>query len=945
MMDANPKKIVIRGAREHNLKNIDLEIPRDQFVVFTGVSGSGKSSLAFDTLYAEGQRRYVESLSSYARQFLGQMEKPEVDFIGGLSPAISIEQKSAGSNPRSTVGTITEVYDYLRVLFARAGTQHCPQCSRPVGRQTVSQMVDSLMVLGSSAKLTVMAPLLRGRKGEHKDVLERVRQQGYARIRHNGTMYRLEELPPLKKTHKHDLEAVIDRVAVKEGAERRLADSLEAALKLGDGLAIVEHEGKDLLYSEHNACPYCSISFEELSPQMFSFNSPQGSCKSCGGLGTKLEVDPALVVPDESLSLAEGAISIWKSLENGSSWTGQTLRQLGKIYNFTLHTPFREIPAEARQILLHGSGGRKFQVTWQGKNSSATFNTRIEGVIPKIQRFYHSSTSEKVREMCAELMSSLPCEACEGTRLRPEARAVRVGDKAIPEVVSLSIGEAHEFFAKLKLGPERQKIAGDILKEILGRLGFLRDVGLHYLTLDRRAPTLSGGEAQRIRLASQIGCGLMGVLYILDEPSIGLHQRDNRKLLQTLLQLRDLGNTVVVVEHDAETIDSADFVVDFGPGAGHRGGQIVAVGAPVDIAASAESLTGLYLSGKRSIPVPEKRKRPEKGAFIEVLGAGENNLRGIDARFPVGVLTCVTGVSGSGKSSLVNAILYNALAARLNGAHLKAGRHREIRGLEHVDKVIGIDQKPIGRTPRSNPATYVKLFDDIRSFFAQLPLSRMRGYKSGRFSFNVKGGRCEACGGDGVKQIEMHFLADVYVTCEVCHGRRFNRETLDVQYQGRSIADVLDLEVGEALELFANHPRIRRALSTLHEVGLDYIKLGQSAPTLSGGEAQRVKLAKELSRASTGRTVYILDEPTTGLHFADVEKLLAVLRRLVHYGNTVIVIEHNLDVIRGADHIVDLGPEGGAGGGRIVAEGTPEEVAQIRDSYTGQFLTKALAKR
>jgi excinuclease ABC subunit A len=981
-MEVSPKKIVIRGAREHNLRNVDLEIPRDRLVVFTGVSGSGKSSLAFDTLYAEGQRRYVESLSSYARQFLGQMEKPDVDFIGGLSPAISIEQKSAGSNPRSTVGTITEVYDYLRVLFARVGRQHCYRCGRAVGRQTVSQMVDSLMALGAGAKLTVLAPLIRERKGEHKDVLERVRQQGYVRVRHNGTMYRLEELPALKKTHKHNLEAVVDRVVVKEGAERRLADSLEAALKLGEGLAVVAHEAaanekaaprgkaaakgkagkgkaaldsqlatrhsqlatrnsfEDILFSEHNACPVCSISFEPLAPQMFSFNSPQGSCKPCAGLGTKLEVDPALVVTDERLCLSDGAIAIWKSLDAGSSWTGQVVRELGKTYKFTLETPWREIPEEARQILLFGSGGKRFAVKWQGKHTQGTFQARIEGVIPKIGRFYHSSTSEKVREQCAELMSSQPCEECGGTRLRPEASAVRVSGRSLPEVAALSIAEALGFFSNLELGAEQQKIAGDVLKEIRGRLGFLRDVGLHYLTLERRAPSLSGGEAQRIRLASQIGCGLTGVLYILDEPSIGLHQRDNRKLLGTLVQLRDLGNTVVVVEHDTETIEAADHVVDFGPGAGHRGGTIVAEGTPGEIAQSRRSLTGQYLSGKRRIPQPDVRKAPQ--GFIEVLGAAENNLQGVDVRFPVGVLTCVTGVSGSGKSSLVNAILYNALASSLNGAHLRPGKHREVRGLGLVDKVIGIDQKPIGRTPRSNPATYVKMFDEIRDFFSRLPLSRMRGYKAGRFSFNVKGGRCEACGGDGMKKIEMHFLADVYVTCEVCKGRRFNRETLDVQYQGKSIADVLDLEVEEALELFSSHPKLKRSLATLHEVGLDYLKLGQPAPTLSGGEAQRVKLARELSRASTGKTVYILDEPTTGLHFADVEKLLLVLRRLVGYGNTVIVIEHNLDVIAAADYTIDLGPEGGAGGGRIVAEGTPEEVAAVPESHTGQFLAKLL---
>ncbi len=940
------KKIVIRGAREHNLQGIDLDLPRDQFIVFTGVSGSGKSSLAFDTLYAEGQRRYVESLSSYARQFLGQMEKPRVDFIGGLSPAISIEQKSAGSNPRSTVGTITEIYDYMRVLFARVGTQYCHRCDRTVSRLTVSQMVDVLMELGGGSKLSLLAPLVRGRKGEHKQILESVRQQGYVRVRHNGTIVRLEDLPPLKKHFKHSLEAVVDRVVVRPGTESRLADSLEAALRLSDGLVLVHHHhaAEDLFFSEQNACPHCSISYEELAPQLFSFNSPQGSCKGCGGLGTGLEVDPALLVPDESLSLAQGAVRWWKSLNGKSSWTGQAIKSLGKAYGFTLNTAYREIPEEAKKILLHGSGRNKYEVQWKSKNGKGTFQVKFEGVIPKIQRFYQQSTSDAVRKSCMEMMRDFPCEACGGTRLRREALAVRVGGKSIAEVVELPIGKARRFFEELQLTGQRRTIAREVLKEILGRLRFLEDVGLHYLTLHRRAPTLSGGESQRIRLASQIGCGLMGVLYILDEPSIGLHQRDNRALLETLCSLKELGNTVIVVEHDTETIESADFIADFGPGAGHRGGRIVATGAPHEIATNPASLTGQYLSGARKIPMPAERKSPCENGYIEVLGAAENNLREIDVRFPVGLFTCVTGVSGSGKSSLVNAILYRALAQKLHNARKRPGRHREIRGLERIDKVIGIDQKPIGRTPRSNPVTYVKIFDHIRAFFAKLPLSRMRGYKPGRFSFNVKGGRCSACKGDGMKKIEMHFLADVYVRCEQCKGRRFNRETLDVRYKEKSIADILDLEVEQALELFESHPAIRRKLGLLRDVGLDYLKLGQPAPTLSGGEAQRVKLAKELSRASTGRTVYILDEPTTGLHFADVEKLLKVLRRLVGYGNTVIVIEHNLDVIRSADYIVDLGPEGGDGGGRLVAAGTPEEVAEVEKSHTGRFLQKILQK-
>ncbi len=938
----NSKKIVIKGAREHNLKNIDLEIPRDRLVVITGLSGSGKSSLAFDTLYAEGQRRYVESLSAYARQFLEQMDKPDVDSIEGLSPAISIEQKNVSHNPRSTVGTVTEIYDYFRLLFARIGKPHCHQCGRPISAQTIQQMVDAIAALPAGTKIQVLAPIVRGRKGEYKKELHQMRRQGFIRARIDGKMVELSEEINLDKNKKHNIEIVVDRLIVKEGIERRLADSLEIATGLADGIVVVGREGNaekgDQLYSQKLACIYCGTSLSELTPRIFSFNSPHGACSTCDGLGTKLDFDPDLIVPDKKRSLRDGAIRPWA--KRHSLYHYQMLEALAQHYGFDLHKPFGELKSEHRKVLLEGSGEEEITFYYEKDGRRHFYKKAFEGVIEALRRRYEESESGFAREEIEQYMSLHPCPACHGDRLRPESLAVKISDQSIAEVTRMSVTEAHEFFSELPLTEREKFIAHRILKEIRERLGFLVNVGVDYLTLDRAAATLSGGEGQRIRLATQIGSSLVGVLYILDEPSIGLHQRDNRRLLDTLLRLRDLGNTVVVVEHDEETIRTADYVVDMGPGAGIHGGQIVAQGTPQEIMRSEKSLTGIYLRKERTILLPKRHRVPKK--FLTVLEARENNLKGITAKIPLGLLTCVTGVSGSGKSSLVLEVLYKNLAQQLYYAHDRAGACKAILGLAEIDKVINIDQSPIGRTPRSNPATYTGLFTYIRDLFAQVPESRMRGYKAGRYSFNVKGGRCEACQGDGLIRIEMHFLPDVYVTCEVCKGKRYSRETLEVKYKDKNIADVLDMTVEQALSFFENIPHIRAKLMTLRDVGLEYIHLGQSATTLSGGEAQRVKLSKELSRRATGRTLYILDEPTTGLHFADIQKLLDVLNRLVDTGNTVVVIEHNLDVVKNADWIIDLGPEGGDRGGEIITAGTPEEIGCHPRSYTGQYLKKAL---
>jgi excinuclease ABC subunit A len=918
-------RIVIRGAREHNLKNIDLELPRDQLVVITGLSGSGKSSLAFDTIYAEGQRRYVESLSAYARQFLEQMEKPEVDSIEGLSPAISIEQKTTSKNPRSTVGTVTEIYDYLRVLFARIGVPHCPSCDRVIAAQTVQQMVDRVVALPSGTRLLVLAPVVRGRKGEYRKLFHDLARQGFARVRVNGAVRELGEEIELDKQKKHTIEVVVDRVVVRDGMTARLADSLETALRLADGVAQVEavDGGEPMVFSERLACAECGISFPEVSPRMFSFNNPYGACPECGGLGTRDEIDPERLVPNPERSLKAGAIAAWAGREN--PYWKQTLDVLARRHRFSLTDPWSTLRKSVRDVVLHGEKDGGF-----------------EGVVRILERRYRETTSEDTRQEIEHFMAERPCPACSGARLRRESLAIRVADRSIGQVVALSVQQAAEFFEGLQLSERDTVIARRVLKEIRERLGFLRNVGLDYLTLDRPAATLSGGEGQRIRLATQIGSGLVGVLYILDEPSIGLHQRDNRRLLETLKRLRDLGNTVLVVEHDEDTIRSADYVVDLGPGAGELGGHVVAVGTPDEIVANPASLTGRYLAGALAIPVPAARRKGH-GTSITIHGAREHNLKGMPVTIPLGTFTCVTGVSGSGKSTLVNDILYRALAQMLHRAQDRPGAHDRIQGAQHVDKVVDIDQSPIGRTPRSNPATYTGVFTFIRALFARTPEARMRGYQPGRFSFNVKGGRCEACQGDGLVKIEMHFLPDVYVTCDVCKGKRYNRETLDVRYKGATIADVLDMTVREALAFFDAVPAIRSKLQTLDDVGLDYIRLGQSATTLSGGEAQRVKLATELSRRATGRTLYILDEPTTGLHFADIQRLLDVLNRLVDQGNTVVIIEHNLDVIKTADSIVDLGPEGGDAGGWVVATGTPEQVAaQPGVSYTGQFLQHVL---
>ncbi len=937
-MEASAGVIAVRGARAHNLRNIDVDIPRHRLIVLTGVSGSGKSSLAFDTIYAEGQRRYVESLSAYARQFLGQMEKPDVDSIDGLSPAIAVEQRTAARNPRSTVATTTEIYDYLRLLFARAGQQYCPTCGDPIGRQTVDEMVDRILALPAGTRILVLAPVVRGRKGEHVEVLAEARRSGFLRARIDGEIVELEDdgSIELDKKRTHTIEIVVDRLVVDPAKRGRLHDSLETALKSsGQGAALVEAAGEELLFSERAACLKCGRSFEPLEPRVFSFNSPYGACPECDGLGTHLEIDVEKVVPDSSLSLNEGAFKPWSSAD--SRWTGAILRALTRHYNFSLDTPFRRLPKRIRDVLLFGSGTEELDFTWASKRLKATMRRPFEGVIPSLARRYRQTSSPAVRESIAAFMSSLPCPGCGGRRLRPESLAVRVAGKTIAEVTAMSVVEARDFFAGLELPPRAQAIARELVKEIGDRLAFLADVGLDYLTLDRSAATLSGGEAQRIRLATQVGSRLTGVLYVLDEPSIGLHPRDNRRLIDTLAGLRDLGNTVLVVEHDRDTIRAADHVIDLGPGAGVNGGWLVAAGSPAAIAAHPDSATGRYLAGSQAIPARTVR-RAGSGKWLEVIGARAHNLKSIDIAFPLGTFICVTGVSGSGKSTLVSDVLYRALARIRNRAGDPPGAHERIEGVAAIDKVIDVDQSPIGRTPRSNPATYTGAFDAIRALFAQLPEAKMRGYAPGRFSFNVKGGRCEACAGDGVTRIEMHFLPDVYVTCEVCRGKRFSRETLEVRYRGASIADVLEMTVDEALEFFSAFPSLNRKLATLKSVGLGYLGLGQPATTLSGGETQRVKLAAELGRVSTGRTLYILDEPTTGLHFEDVRQLLEVLDRLVELGNTVIVIEHHLDVIRAADYVIDLGPEGGEGGGRIVATGTPEAVAQETSSHTGAAL-------
>lgn len=937
-------KIVIKGARAHNLKNVDLTIPRDQLVVFTGVSGSGKSSLAFDTIYAEGQRRYVESLSSYARQFLGQMEKPDVDLIEGLSPAISIDQKTTSHNPRSTVGTVTEIYDYLRLLYARIGIPHCPKCGKEIKKQTIDQIVDRIMELPERTKLQLLAPVVRGRKGEHVKLLEDAKKSGYVRVRVDGILYDLSEKIELEKNKKHNIEIVVDRLMVKEGMQMRLTESIETASALSGGLLIVDvNQGEDeLLFSQSFSCPDCGVDLMEIEPRMFSFNNPSGACPTCTGLGMQMKFDEQLIVPNEELSIMQGAITApgYNSVNAKGSMSKVLFDALAAKYGFSLETPFKDLPRKIKDIIFYGAK-EKLRITYSNVRGTGTYDYAFEGVINTLRRRYNE-TSEAMRAEFEEYMTNIECPDCHGKRLRPEVLAITVNGKNISEVTELSIGKMQEFFQSLTLTERENMIAERILKEIHARVGFLIDVGLEYLTLSRTAGTLSGGESQRIRLATQIGSGLVGVVYILDEPSIGLHQRDNDKLLATLKHLRDIGNSLIVVEHDEDTMRAADFVVDIGPGAGRGGGEIVAAGSVEEIMAVERSVTGAYLSGRKKIEVPKERRPFVQDHKLVIRGAAENNLKNIDVEIPLGVFTCVTGVSGSGKSSLINEILYKRLAKELNRAKTRAGRHEEMLGLEKLDKVINIDQSPIGRTPRSNPATYTGLFDMIRDVFAQTTEAKVRGYQKGRFSFNVKGGRCEACRGDGIVKIEMHFLPDIYVPCEVCHGKRYNRETLEVKYKGKTISDVLDMTVEEALQFFENIPRIKNKLQTLYDVGLSYVQLGQSSTTLSGGEAQRVKLATELSRKSTGKTVYILDEPTTGLHTADVHKLVQILQRLTEGGNTVIVIEHNLDVIKTADYIIDLGPEGGDGGGTIVAVGTPEEICRVSASYTGKYLKPLL---
>lgn len=937
--------LVIKGAREHNLKNVDITLPRDQLIVFTGLSGSGKSSLAFDTIYAEGQRRYVESLSSYARQFLGQMEKPDVDTIEGLSPAISIDQKSTSNNPRSTVGTVTEIHDYLRLLYARIGIPHCPKCGRPIERQSIDQVVDQVMALGEGTRVQVIAPAVRGRKGEHAKLLESIRKEGYVRVRVDGMVYDIGNVPPLDKKLKHTIDVVVDRLVIRSGVEGRLNDSLETAFAFGGGLVKVDVvEKEELLFSQNYACPDCGVSLEELTPRMFSFNNPFGACPTCSGLGTMMKIDPALVVPDESLSLAKGAISVsgWQSA-NKESIAGMYFTALAEKYGFSLETPFAELPHAAKQAILYGTGKERLHIEYKKEFGSGTFDSPFEGICNNLERRYRETQSEGMKQEYEAYMSNIPCPDCRGKRLRPESLAVTVGGKSIAEVSDMTVLDARAFLSSLALSEQQRMIGEQIFREIDARLGFLVNVGLDYLTLSRAAATLSGGEAQRIRLATQIGSGLVGVLYILDEPSIGLHQRDNARLLATLQGMRDLGNTLIVVEHDEDTIRAADYIVDIGPGAGEHGGHVVAKGTLEDIMQTPESITGQFLTGVQRIEVPQTR-RDCGGKYLRVRGARANNLKNIDVDIPLGVFTCVTGVSGSGKSSLVNEIVKKTLLRELNGARTRSLDYDEILGIEQLDKIIDIDQSPIGRTPRSNPATYTGLFDLIREVYAQTPDARMRGYNNGRFSFNVKGGRCEACRGDGIIKIEMHFLPDIYVPCEVCRGKRYNRETLEVRYKGKSIADVLDMTVEEALEFFAPLPRLAKKLQTLYDVGLGYVRLGQPSTTLSGGEAQRVKLATELSRKDTGRTLYVLDEPTTGLHVADVKRLLEILQRLCEGGSSVLVIEHNLDVIKTADYIIDLGPEGGNRGGTVVATGTPEEVAAVAGSYTGQYLKPILER-
>ena len=945
MPKENRQYIKIRGANEHNLKNIDLDIPRNELVVLTGLSGSGKSSLAFDTIYAEGQRRYMESLSSYARQFLGQMEKPDVESIEGLSPAISIDQKSTNRNPRSTVGTVTEIYDYFRLLYARIGIPHCPKCGKEIKKQTVDQMVDQIMELPERTKIQVLAPVVRGRKGTHAKLFERAKKSGYVRVMVDGNLYELSEEISLDKNIKHNIEIVVDRLVIKEGIEKRLTDSVENALELAEGLLVIDVlDGEKMNFSQSFSCPDCGISVDEIEPRSFSFNNPFGACPECFGLGYKMEFDIDLMIPDKSLSILDGAIQVmgWQSCADKGSFTRAILDALAKEYEFDLGTPFEQYPKEVQNVLIYGTNGKEVKVYYRGQRGEGVYDVAFEGLIKNVERRYRETGSETMKAEYETFMRITPCHACKGQRLKPAALAVTVGGKNIYEVTSLSIEKLQEFLETLELTETQNLIGGQILKEIKARISFLMDVGLDYLTLTRATGSLSGGEAQRIRLATQIGSGLVGVAYILDEPSIGLHQRDNDKLLKTLKHLRDLGNTLIVVEHDEDTMREADYLVDIGPGAGEHGGKVVAAGTAEEVMANPDSITGAYLSGRIKIPVPAERKAPT--GFLKVTGAAENNLKGISVEFPLGVMTCVTGVSGSGKSSLVNEILYKRLARELNHARTIPGKHKDMKGLDQVDKVIAIDQSPIGRTPRSNPATYTGVFDLIRDLFAATPDAKARGYKKGRFSFNVKGGRCEACSGDGILKIEMHFLPDVYVPCEVCGGKRYNRETLEVKYKGKSIYDVLNMTVEEAMTFFEPVPSIRRKIETLYDVGLGYIRLGQPSTTLSGGEAQRIKLATELSRRSTGKTVYILDEPTTGLHFADVHKLTEILQRLSGDGNTVIVIEHNLDVIKTADYIIDMGPEGGDKGGTVIAKGTPEEVAENPASHTGRYI-KAILKK
>lgn len=937
-------EIVIRGAREHNLKNLNLTIPRDKLIVFTGLSGSGKSSLAFDTIYAEGQRRYVESLSSYARQFLGQMEKPDVDTIEGLSPAISIDQKSTSNNPRSTVGTVTEIHDYLRLLYARIGIPHCPKCGRVIRRQTVDEVVEQVMAFGEGARVQIIAPAVRGRKGEHVKLLEQIQKDGYVRVKVDGEIYDIADVPKLDKKLKHTIDVIVDRIVVRAGAESRLAGSLETAFAFGAGLAKVEHNGEEQLFSENYACPDCGVSIEELTPRMFSFNNPYGACPTCSGLGALMKIDPALIVPNEELSLRQGAINVtgWQS-SNTASIAGMYLAALGDKYGFDMDTPFNKLSEQARHAILYGTGNERIHIEYRREFGEGSYDSPFEGVIPNLERRYKETQSDYMKHEIEEYMANIPCPDCKGKRLKSESLAVTVGGMNIAQLSDMTVRHAREKLSALTLNKTEEMIAGRILKEIDSRLGFLISVGLDYLTLSRAAGTLSGGEAQRIRLATQIGSSLVGVLYILDEPSIGLHQRDNAKLIDTLKGMRDIGNTLIVVEHDEETMLNADYIVDIGPGPGEHGGEVVFAGTPEEIMTDEKSITGKYLSGREYIAVPAKRRETGEN-WLQIRGARANNLKNVNVDIPLGVFTCVTGVSGSGKSSLVNEVLKKTLLRDLNRARTRPGEHDEILGIDKLDKIIDIDQSPIGRTPRSNPATYTGLFDLIRDVFAQTPDAKMRGYTNGRFSFNVKGGRCEACRGDGILKIEMHFLPDIYVPCEVCGGKRYNRETLEVKYKGKTIADVLDMTVEEAMKFFAPLPKLARKLQTLYDVGLGYIRLGQSSTTLSGGEAQRVKLATELARRDTGRTLYVLDEPTTGLHTDDVKRLIAILQRLCDGGSTVVVIEHNLDVIKTADYIIDLGPEGGDMGGTIVCTGTPEQVAQNKKSYTGIYLKPMLEK-